>query len=86
MRQAFKSAGLLPFDPDLVLDKIRDKQAQAETAFRTPSSPLRLHPRTPQGPASAYAKLNPGEKVDSKQIQRFIRGLIASAYTYIHWS
>ena len=51
---------------------------KAQTAFRTPSPPLPLHQRTPQGPASvvkygqklqrAYAKLKPGEKIDSEQI------------------
>ena len=90
---AFKSTGLVPFDPDVVVDKIREKQAQrVETAVRTPSPPpLPLNQRTPQGPASvvkygqklqgAYAKLKPGGKVDSEQIQRFIRGSIASAHT-----
>ena len=29
----------------------------------------------------AYAKLKPGEKIDSEQIQRFIRGSIASVHT-----
>ena len=93
IRHAFKSTRLVPFNPDVVLDKIREKQAQqAQTALRTPSPPpLPLHQRTPQGPASvvkygqkfqrAYAKLKPGEKIDSEQIQRFIRGSIASAHT-----
>ena len=86
IRHVFKSTGLVPVDPDVVLDKIREKQAQrAETALRTPSPPpLPLHQRTPQGPASvvehgqklqrAYTKLKPGEKIDSEQLQRFIRG------------
>ena len=75
IRHAFKSTGLVPFDPDVVPDKIREKQAQrAETALRTPSPPpLPLHQRTPQGPASvvkygqnlqrAYAKLKSGERL-----------------------
>ena len=74
IRHALKSTGLEPFNPDIVLDKIREKQAQrAQTAIRTPSPPpLPLNQRTPQGPASvikygqklqrAYAKLKPGEK------------------------
>ena len=77
----------------MVIDKIREKQGQrAQTAPRTPSPPpLLLHQRTPQRPASvvkyeqklqrAYAKLKPEDKIDSKQIQRFIRGSIASART-----
>ncbi len=93
IRHAFKSTGLVPFNPDVVLDKIREKQAQiAQTAVQTPSPPpLPLHQRTLQGPASivkygqklqrAYAKLKPGEKIDSEQIQRFIHGSIASAHT-----
>ena len=93
IRHAFKSTGLVPFNPNVVLDKIRENQAQrAQTALRTPSvPPLLLHQRTPQGPASvvkygqklqrAYAKLKPGEIIDSEQIQRFIRGSIASAHT-----
>ena len=93
IRHAFKSTGLVPFNPDIVLDKIREKQAQrAQTAIRTPSPPpLPLHQRTPQGPAlvvkygqklqRAYTKLKTGEIVDSEQIQRFIRGSIASTHT-----
>ena len=76
---AFKSTGPVPFNPDIVLDKTCEEQAQrAQTAFRTPSPhPLPLHQRTPQGPASvvkykqklqrAYAKLKPGEIVESEQ-------------------
>ena len=79
IRHAFKSTSLVSFDPDIVLDKVCEKQAQrVETAFRTPSSPsLPPHQRTPQGPASVvkykqklqkvYAKLKPGEKVDSSK-------------------
>ncbi len=84
IHHAFKSTELVPFNPDVVLDKIREKQAQrAQTAIQTPSPPsLPLDQRTPQGPASvvkyrqklqrAYAKLKPGEIVDSEQIQQFI--------------
>ena len=80
IRHAFKSTGLVPFNPDMVLDKIREKQAQrAQTTIQTPSPPpLPLHQRTSQGSASvvkygqklqrAYAKLKPGEIVDSGQI------------------
>ncbi len=48
IRHAFKSTRLVPFNPDVVLDKIREKQAQrAQTAIRTPSPPpLPLHQRT----------------------------------------
>ena len=93
IRHVFKSPGLVPFDPDAVLDKIREKQAQkAETALQTPSPPpFPSHQRTPQAPASivkygqqlqrAYANLKPREKIDSQQRKRFIRGPIASAHT-----
>ncbi len=89
IRHAFKSAGLVLFNPDVVLDKIRKKQAQRQqTALRTPSPPpLPLNQRTPQEPASvvkygqklqrAYAKLKPWGKIDPEQIQRFICGSIA---------
>ena len=72
---------------------MREKQAQTvQTPFRTPSPPpFPLLQQTPQGPASAvkygqklqraYANLKPGEKIDSEQIQRFIRGSIASGHT-----
>ena len=95
IRHAFKSTVLVLFNPDVVLDKIREKQAQrAPTTLRTPSPPpLSLYQRTPPGPAlvvkygqklqRAYVKLKPGEKVDSEQIQRFICGSIASAHTLI---
>ncbi len=89
---AFKSTGLVPFNLDVVLDKSCEKQAQRQqTALRILFSPLLpLNQSTSQGPASvvkygqklqgAYAKLKPWEKIDPKQIQRFIRRLIASAY------
>ena len=81
IRHAFKSTGLVPFNPDIILDKICEKQVQrAQIAIRTPSPPpLLLHQRIPQEPASvikygqklqrAYAKLKPGKIVDSEQIQ-----------------
>ena len=89
----FKSTRLVPFNSDVVLEKIREKQAQkAQTAIRTPFLlPLPLHQCTPQGPVlvviyrqklqRAYSKLKPREIVDSVQIQWFIHKLIASAHT-----
>ena len=93
IRYAFRLTGLVLFNPNVVLDKICEKQAQrAQTAIRTPFLPLLLlHQRTPQRPTSvvkygqklqrAYAKLKPGEIVDSEQIQRFICRSISSAHT-----
>lgn len=71
----------------MVLDKIREKQAQRlQTALRTPSPPpLPLNQRTPQGPASIVKhgqKLDRG-KIDPEQIQRFSRGSIASTDTLV---
>ena len=83
IRHAFKSTGLVPFDPDIVLDKIREKQAQrAETAFQTPSPPpLPLHQTYPSRTClccqvwtkitESICQLKPGEKIDSEQIQQF---------------
>ena len=93
IRHAFKSTGLVSFNTNVILDKICEKQAQrAQTAIKTPSSPpFPLHQRTPQRSDSvvkygqklqkAYAKLKPGEIDDSEQIQYFICGSIASAFT-----
>ncbi len=80
IRHAFKSTGLVLFNPDMIFNKICEKHAQiAQTALQTLSpSPFPLHKRTPQRAASivkyrqklqkAYAKLKPGEKIDFKQI------------------
>ena len=80
IRYVFMSTGLVPFNPDVVFDKIREKQAQiAQTAIQTPSPPpFPLHQRTPQRPASivrygqklqkVYAKLKPREIIGSEQI------------------
>ncbi len=74
------------------MTKSAKKQAQIQqTALRTPPPPpLPLNQRTPQGPASvvkyrlklqrAYVKLKLWEKIDPEQIQRFIRGSIASVH------
>ncbi len=80
IRYAFNSTGLVLFNPDVILNKICEKQAQiAQTALQTLSPPpILLYQRTPQRPASivkygqklqrAYVKLKPGEKIDSEQI------------------
>lgn len=91
---AFKSTGLVLSHLDVVLDKIRSAKNKPREN-KLPSKLLLLFPSVtstyPQGPASvvkygqklqrAYAKLKPGENIDSEQIQRFIRGSIASTYT-----
>ncbi len=89
IRHAFKSTGLIRFNPDLVLDKIHEKQAQRQQpSIQTPSPPpLLLNQCSSQRPVSVvkyrqkfqrtYAKLKPWEKIDPEQIQRFIRGSIA---------
>ena len=69
----------------------KNKLREHNLPFEPLLLPVPLHQRTPQGPASvvkyrqklqrAYAKLKPGEKIDSEQIQRFIRRSIASAHT-----
>lgn len=78
IRFTFKSTGLIPFNPDMVPNKICKKQAEiAQTALQTLYLPLLLlHQCTLQGPASiinykqnlqrVYTKLKPREKIDSK--------------------
>ena len=69
IRHAFKITGIVPFNPEAVLEKIRDKQArlQAAAAPRTPSpEPLPLNQRTPQGPNSVVKY---GEKLQRAMIR-----------------
>ena len=92
IRHAFRSTGIVPFDPNVVLDKIREKEAQLmESAIRTPSPPpLPLNQRTPRGPGSvvrygqkfqkAIARTGPGDRLEIQQVERFVRGSVASAY------
>ena len=92
IRHAFKSTGIVPFDPNVVLDKIREKEARLrESVIRTPSPPpLPLNQRTPHGPESvvrygrklqrAIAKAGPNDKLEVQQVERFVRGSVASAH------
>ena len=56
IRHAFRTTGIVPFNPNMVLDVIRQKQAAAleiRNEPRTPSPlPLQFHERTPRGPES----------------------------------
>lgn len=83
IRHAFKSTEQVPFNPNVVFDKICKKQAKrVQTTLRTPYPPLPLHQRTSQGPVSVvnyrqklqrvYTKLIPGGKTDSEQIKQLI--------------
>lgn len=60
----------------------KKKPQGVETTLPTPPSPpFPLHKLTPQKNLQrAWAKLKPGEKIDSEQIQRFIWGSTASVY------
>ena len=92
IRHAFRETGIVPLNPEIVLAKIRHKQAQLQAASdRTPSPPpLPLNQRTPQGPNSivrygeklqrALARSGPKDIINPEQLQRFIKGSIANAH------
>ena len=91
IRHAFRETGIVPLNPEMVLAKIRHKQAQSQTAFHTPSPPpLPLNQRTPQGPDSvvkygqklqrALAKMGPKDIINPEQLQQFIKGSITMAH------
>ncbi|MCJ1464677.1 hypothetical protein MMC07_003290 [Pseudocyphellaria aurata] len=80
----------MPFNPEVVLEGIRKKQARLQAGPRTPSpEPLPLKQRTPQGPNSvvkygeklqrAITRGGPKAIIAPEQLQRFIKGSIANA-------
>ena len=93
IRHAFRTCGIVPFNPNMVLDIIRQKVVKSAYQPRTPSPPPQLVERTPQGPESIRRfgrKLERGLKdVGSNggtmtkkvvdRFQRFVRGAIISA-------
>lgn len=93
IHHAFRITGIVPFSPGIVLEKIQEKQARQHVHPRTPSPPsLPLNQRTPQGPNSvikygeklqrAFAKAGSNAIVHPEQMQRFIRGSIATALKF----
>ena len=91
IRHAFKETGIVPLNLEMVLAKIQHKQALLQMAPRTLyPPPLPLNQRTPQGPDSvvkygqklqqALVKLGPKDKINPEQLQRFIKGSIATAH------
>lgn len=91
IRHAFKITGIVPLNPEMVLEKIRAKQARSQDQPRTPSPPpLPLNQRTSRGPDSivkygeklqrALARAGPNDVIKPEQLQQFIRGSIAAAH------
>ena len=97
IRHAFRTTGIVPFNPDIVLDIIREKQA-VRNQVRTPSPgpELKFHERTPHGPESirrygrklqrALQNVGPNGGSMNKQVvegfQRYLRGTITAADTH----
>ncbi len=94
IRHAFRTTGIVQFNPDMVLDIIRQKQAVRP---RTPSPGIepRFNDRTPRGPDSirkygaklqrALTNIGPNGGTMTKKVvdgfQRFLRGTMVAADT-----
>lgn len=95
IRHAFKTTGIMPFNPNMVLDIIRQKISNSAHQLRTPSPQPQLVERTPKGPESirkfgqkierALRNIGPNggtmTRKNVDRVQRFVRGTMTAANT-----
>jgi hypothetical protein len=94
IRHAFRTTGIVPFNPDIVLDIIRQKQA-IRPRISSPGIEPRFNDRTSRGPDSirkygaklqrALTNIGPNGGTMTKKVvdgfQRFLRGTMVAADT-----
>ncbi len=89
IKHAFKQTGLVPYNPEIVLEKVRANQLAR--APRTPSPPPLPLLHTPKGPDSIIrhgrmiqkklAEVGHYDGIDLIHMDRFIRGSMTAAHT-----
>ncbi len=89
IKHAFKQTGLVPYNPEIVLEKVRANQLAR--APRTPSPPPLPLLHTPKGPDSIIrhgrmiqkklAEVGHYDGIDPIHMDRFIRGSMTAAHT-----
>ena len=90
VKHAFEVTGLVPFNPEVVLEKVRANQP-----VRTPSPPSTPSTTTNETPREARAIIKQGRRLqtlikkqgrlyiyDVPTVQRFVRGAMAGAHTH----
>lgn len=91
IRNAWEKTGLIPFNPEMVLSKVRDYQNEESARPTTPpSEPVKdtILDRTPRSAREIVdqgvvlqRRILAGKKVSQKYLARFIKGSTASAHS-----